>query len=351
MTPPDGCGKFHQTHRVQGEDEKLRRRSTLFTALFLTACAGQEPPPPAAPPVQLTPAREVPHFPEDAPDIILPPGTNRNPIPIERAPKALTGTAAIVQANRDGRREVTSNGFDGVKYVFELGATETYPVRVPRDGETIIRFLPGESLDTWTRPKNELFVVEETAAGNGAGASNVLSIRCWSDKNDDAERRRSSFTAITDKREYPFELTCQSVGNKVIGFRHPVSGIQSDGDMARRALERDARARKFARVKESLVENLDCASYRFEGQIMNLPGRAMKACTDGYTTTVIFPTESQVGGAFPIPALFAAGQQVPFNYIPKINPTTGQRQWIADKPLIHAVMQHGTETITLTRGP
>jgi hypothetical protein len=317
---------------------------------LLSACAGQNQPLPSVPPVQLTPAQQVPYFPEDAPDVILPPGTNRNPVPVEAAPKALRGTAAIIQANRDGRREVTSNGFDGVKYVFELGATETYPVRVPRDGETIIRFLPGESLDTWTKPKNELFVVEETAAGSGNSSSNVLSIRCYADKNDDAATRSSSFTAITDKREYPFELTCQSIGNKVIGFRHPVSGMESQGEMASRAVERDARARKFARVKESLLETLDCASYRFEGQIMNLPGGAMKACTDGYSTTIIFPLETQVGGAFPMPAVFAAGQQLPFNYIRKDNPVTGQRQWVTDKPITNALMQHGTETITITRG-
>jgi hypothetical protein len=320
---------------------------------LLSACAGagQQSAPPASPEPLSPAAREVPYFPEDAPDPVLPPGSNSNPIPLEKAPRTLTGTAAIAQANRDGRREVNSDGFDGVKYIFELGATETYPVRVPRDGETVIRFLPGENLDTWTKPKNDLFEVKETAAGDGASSSNVLVVRCVADKNDSRERRSGSFSAITDKREYPFELTCQTVGNKIIGFRHPVSGLESGKSPTERALDRDARARKFARVKESLLENMDCASYRFDGQIMNLPGKAMKACTDGYTTTIIFPSETAVGGAFPMPSVHPTGQQLPFQYIRKDNPVTGQRQWVVDKPIVSATMQHGTETITITRGP
>lgn len=320
---------------------------TMATAL-LGACAATEPGPPIVP--DRPAAQEVPYLPGEVPDAVLPPGTNANPIPLEPAGKVLRGDAALAQANRNGRREIDSNGFEGVRYVFEIGLTETYPIRVPRDSETVVRFPPEEVVDDYTNPKNTLFEVGKTVAGQDSGESDVLVVRCYADKDAPREKRTASFIAWTDRREYPFELTCQTNGNKVVAFRHRASDQLADGrTLAERAADSAAKVRKFAQRKATLLENVDCNSYRVEGRIMNLQGSLIKVCTDGATTTIGFPSEAAVGGSFPMPSVHPVGQQIPFNYVRKDNPVSGLRQWVADKVIYDAELIHGSERIAIRK--
>ena len=320
----------------------------LMVAALVSACATPGPAASPAVPDGGRPAREVAVLAADAPDVRLPPGTNVNSIPLEPPIPVVKGTKAIQQANRAAMQEVRSDRFRGAKLVFLVEEGGRYPIRVPRDGRTLVRFLPDEEFIDLVPPDNQvIFQVGDSYAGEGESLSDTLVIKCHGDTVRPGVVARDQIIYVTTRREYILDLACQQTGNILVGFEHPVSGERSDmgagGDAPNPAARRSPRIRTIS--AGAPLENLDCR-YEASGRIMALRGDQLSVCTDGRQTIVTFPTEAQAGGKVPMPALFNDPQP---NYVAHANPVTGARSWIADKPLADAELRYGAEAIHIRR--
>lgn len=320
--------------------------TALATAL-VSGCATHEPPPTEAP-SSLKPAKVVDVLPEDAPDIRLPPGTNENPIPLEAPLPVVTGTKAIAQANELSRKEIRSDRFRGAKLVYQVEEGGRYPIRVPRNGRTMVTFLPDEEFFDMLKPVNQVvFQVEDTAAGSDGGMRDSIAIMCHGDALRPGVSATDQVIYITSKREYILDLACQKTGNILVGFENPVSGASSEMTLAERAASLQRRKRPQARSISAgaSLENLDCR-YTVQGQVLNLRGDQVSVCTDGRQTIITFPTQREAGGTVPMPAVFSDPQP---NAVANTNPVTGARSWVVDRPLTEAELQYGEEKISIIR--
>jgi hypothetical protein len=319
----------------------------LLTTVLVSGCATHDPSP-AEPPSTLKQANVVAVLPEDAPDIRLRTGTNENPIPLEPPIPIVKGTKAIAQANERSKKEIRSDRFRGAKLVYQVEEGGRYPIRVPRNGRTLVTFLPDEEFFDMLRPVNStVFQVEDTASGTESGMRDSIAIMCHGDALRAGVSATDQVIYITTKREYILDLACQRTGNILVGFDPPFSSAATGMSLAERAAAVKRRRSPQARSISggAPLENLDCR-YTAQGEILNLRGEQISVCTDGRQTIISFPTPREAGGTVPMPAVFS---DPPPNALASTNPITGARSWIVDRPLSEAELQYGEETITIVR--